>query len=302
MVLLLGAVEVGRFAGRFLEENRGEVDAPVFPVVDAVAELDALGLTNHLFDGAESQFGHDFAQSAHQIFEEGDHVLRLTLELRPQFAALGGDTDGAGVSVALAHHDAALHDEGGGGGAPLLRAQEGRNRQIARGLHLTVGLHHDAVAKLVAHQRLVGFGQAQFPGQAGMLDGTERGGAGAAVEAGDQDGVGLRFADARGDGANAGLGDELDVDARLAVGILEVEDQLGEILDGIDVMVRGRGDETDTRCRVAGTGDPAADLVTGQVSAFAGLGSLGHLDLQFLSIAQIVAVDPEAARGDLLGG
>ena len=40
----------------------------------------------------------------------------------------------------------------------------------------------------------------------------------------------------------------------------------------------------------------------GQLAAFAGLGALGHLDLQLLGVDQVFAGDAEAARGDLLDG
>ena len=55
---------------------------------------------------------------------------------------------------------------------------------VAAGLQLAVGLHADAAAQIVQQQHLLRFGQSQFPGNAGVLDGAERRGAGAAVVAG----------------------------------------------------------------------------------------------------------------------
>ena len=74
----------------------------------------------------------------------------------------------------------------------------------------------DAAAQIVHDQHLLGFGEAEFPGDAGVLDGTERRSAGAAGIAGDEDGIGVRFGDARGDGADADFGDQLDGDAGAA--------------------------------------------------------------------------------------
>jgi len=88
----------------------------------------------------------------------------------------------------------------------------------------------------------------------------------------------------------------------VAVGVLEVVDELGEILDGVDVVVRRRRDEADTRGRVAGLGDPRVDLATGELAAFAGLGALGHLDLELAGAGQVLAGHAEAAGGDLLDG
>ena len=91
-----------------------------------------------------------------------------------------------------------------------------------------------------------------------------------------------------------------DVDPGPRVGVLEVVDQLGEVLDGVDVVVRRRRDEADARRRVPGRGDPRVDLVAGQLAALAGLGPLGHLDLDVVGVDQVLARHAEAARGDLL--
>ena len=48
--------------------------------------------------------------------------------------------------------------------------EQGADHHVAAGLHLAVGLHDDAVAQAVEHERLLRFGQAEFPGRAGMLD------------------------------------------------------------------------------------------------------------------------------------
>ena len=151
-------------------------------------------------------------------------------------------------------------------------------------------------------QRLVRLGQAQLPRGAGVLDAGQRRGAGAAVVAADQHHVGVRLGHAGRDGADADLGHQLHADAGVVVGVLQVVDQLRQILDGINVVVRRRRDQADARRGVADLGDPGIDLVAGQLAALAGLGALGHLDLQFLGVDQVVAGDAEAAGGDLLDG
>ena len=122
-------------------------------------------------------------------------------------------------------------------------------------LQLAVDLHADAVAQAVGHERLLGLGEAELPGQAGVLDGGERRGARAAVVAGDQDHVGLGLGDAGGHGADADLGDELHRDARRGVGDLQVVDELRDVLDRVDVVVRRRRDERDAGRGVADAGD-----------------------------------------------
>ena len=54
--------------------------------------------------------------------------------------------------------------------------------------------------------------------------------------------------------------------------------------------------------RVPQAGDDGADFVAGKLAAFAGLGALGHLDLDFLGAGQVGGGDAETAGGDLLDG
>ena len=124
--------------------------------------------------------------------------------------------------------------------------------------------------------------------------------AGAAVVAGDQHVVGVRLRDARGDRADADLGHELHADPRARVRAAQVVDQLLEVLDRVDVVVRRRRDQADARRRVADRADVLVDLVAGQLAALAGLRALGHLDLQLVGVDEVVDGHAEAARGDLL--
>ena len=141
----------------------------------------------------------------------------------------------------------------------------------------------------VQHQRLLGFGEADLPRAAGMLDRGQRRGAGAAFVAGDGDVVGARLGDAGGDGADADLGDELDRDQRLRIDVLQIVDELRQILDRIDVVMRRRRDQADARRRMAHLGDDRVDLVAGQLAALAGLGALRHLDLHHVGVDEIFA-------------
>src|SRR4029453_15942406 len=54
------------------------------------------------------------------------------------------------------------------------------------------------------------------------------------------------------------------------------------------------------RRRVPHLGDPGVHLVPRQLAALAGLGALGHLDLEIVAVDEILAGDAEASRGDLV--
>src|SRR5262249_14391663 len=122
----------------------------------------------------------------------------------------------------------------------------------------------------------------------------------AAGVAADQDDIRAGFGNASGDGADAGLGHELDRDRGAWVDLAQVVDELGQVFDAVDVVVRWRRDERDAGRGVADSGDLGAALVPGQLAALAGLGALRHLDLQLVGRYQVSRRDAEAGRGHLL--
>ena len=98
--------------------------------------------------------------------EEVDDVVLVSGEFGSELLVLRGDSDGAGVLVALAHHDAAHGHERRGGETPLLGAEQGRDEEIAARLELAVRLQHGAAAQVVGHQRLLRLGETELPGGA----------------------------------------------------------------------------------------------------------------------------------------
>ena len=118
--------------------------------------------------------GEQLAHLLGDVLEERLDELGLAVEAGAQLGVLRGHADRAGVEVADAHHDAAAHDERGGGEAVLLGAEQRGDHHVAAGLHLAVGLHDDAVAQAVEQQRLLRLGQAELPRRAGVLQRVER--------------------------------------------------------------------------------------------------------------------------------
>ena len=212
-------------------------------------------------------------------------MLRLAAEFRPQLGLLRRDAGGAGVEVALPRHVAAEGDQHGSAEGVFIGAQQRRDQDIARRLQTAIGAQADAAAQAVAHQHLLRFGQAQLPGIAGILDAGKRRGAGAAAVARDDDVVGIGLGDAGGNGADAAAGDQLDADRGARVHALQVVDELRQIFDGVDVMVRRRADERDAGLCVAQPRDQLRDFVCRELAAFAGLRALRDLDLDLFGVA-----------------
>ncbi len=283
-------------------QQRGQVEPVRLPVVDRGRHVEHLGVADRLGDRAEAELGQVLAHLVGHVLEEGDDVLGLAVETLAQHRVLRRDAHRAGVEVADPHHHAAGDDQRRRREAELLGAQQRADDDVSAGLHGAVDLHDDAVAQPVQQQGLLGLGQPELPGRTRVLERGQRARAGAAVVAGDQHDIRMRLRDARGDRPDAHLRDELHVDPRGRVRVLQVVDQLVEVLDRVDVVVRRRADQADTRGGVAGLGDPGIDLVGRQLAALTGLGALGHLDLDVVGVGQVLAGDAEAAAGDLLDG
>ncbi|GAC1615572.1 MAG: hypothetical protein NVS9B12_15760 [Vulcanimicrobiaceae bacterium] len=112
----------------------------------------------------------------------------------------------------------------------------------------------------------------------------------------------MRFGDARSDGSDARFGDEFDADAGLRVGVFQIVDQLGQVFDGVNIVMRRRRNQPDAGSRVTHARNLRIDLVAGQLTTFAGLGSLRDFDLQFLSVDEVMTRHAKSSGSDLLDG
>ena len=154
-------------------------------------------MADHLLDRAEPERCHVLADLLGDVLHEVDDEFGLAAELGAQLRVLRGDADGARVEVADAHHHAATDDQRRRGEAELLGAEQRGDHDVAAGLQLPVGLHHDPVAQPVEQQGLLGLGETELPRCAGMLERRQRARAGSAVVTADQHDVSLGLADAR---------------------------------------------------------------------------------------------------------
>ena len=112
--------------------------------------------------------------------------------------------------------------------------------------------------------------------------------------------IGARLDHPGGNGADADGGAELDADPCFGVAVLEVVDELRDVLDGVDVVMRRRTDEPDPGRGVADPGDVVVHLAAGQLAPFAWLRALDDFDLQFVGIGQVVGGDAETPTCHLL--
>ena len=262
--------------------------------------LQAVAPPDRLRQRAEAERRQVFAHLPRQEAHEGDHVLRPPGEVPAQLRILRRHADRTGVAVALAHHDAAQADQHRGGETELLRPQQRGDHDIASGLELAVDLQAHAATQSIEQQGLLRLGESQFPGCARVADRGQRRGAGAAVVAADQHAVGAGLDHARRHRAHPGLGNQLDRNLGLRIDLTQIVDQLLDVLDRVDVVVRRRRDERHARRGMAHARDDCVDLVSGKLPSLARLGALGDLDLELAGADAVRRRHAEAAAGHLL--
>ena len=233
-------------------------------------------------------------------FGEPLDLLGRARELRPEVLALGRDAGRAGVEVALASHVAAERHEHRRPERELLGAEERGDEQVAARPQAAVGAERDPIAEAVPEQRLVDLGEAQLPRRADVLDRGQRRCARPARVSRQLDVVRAGLDDARGDRPDAARRDELDADPGRRVDRPQVGDELGEILDRVDVVVRRRADVRHPRLAAAEGRDVRRRLPSGELAAFARLRALGDLDLELVGAGEVRGGDAEPGGRDLL--
>ncbi|MNE12389.1 hypothetical protein D3C80_1051870 [compost metagenome] len=301
--VLLALGPEGRFLGSLdLVEDAAEIQPLGLPVRQHLILFEQLRSADDLVQLGDAKRGKDFAHFFGHEEEIVDDMFRRALEALAQNRVLRGNAHRAGIEMALAHHDAARRNQRRGGKAEFIRTEQSADDDIAAGLQAAIHLQSDARAKAVQHQGLLGFGKADFPWGTSVLQRGERRCAGAAIKTGNGDMVGARLGNTGRNRADADFRHQLHRNIGFRVDVLQIVDQLRQIFDGIDVVVRRRRDEADARRRMPGLGNRCIHLVAGQLTALAGLCTLRHLDLQHVGIDEIFRRHTKAARGNLLDG
>ena len=148
----------------------------------------------------------------------------------------------------------------------------------------------------------MGFGQTQFPRQTSIVDRTAGSCTGTAVITGDQDDTCASLGNTGSDCSDTGLRYQLYRDSGLLVGILQIIDQLCQVLNGVDIVVRRRRNQCHTGCGMSGLGNPRIHFLCRKMTALARLCALCHLDLDFLGGSQILGGNTEPSGSHLLDG
>ena len=174
---------------------------------------------------------------------EGDqvhHLVRGAREFRPQIRVLRADPDRTRIRLALPHHDAAHRDQGRRADPVFFGPHHRRHHHVTARPQTAICPQRHPFAQVVHRQNLMRLGQPHFPRQPSILDTRRRRRPRAPVVTRDQDHIRLGLRHPRRNRAHARRRHQLHRHLGARVDLLQVIDQLRQILDGIDVMVRRR--------------------------------------------------------------
>ena len=302
MFLELAMADRHTWGRHHLVQQLAEIDAFGLPMRDRRLGVQPVHLPDHLLKAAEAQLGHNLAHFLGDEEQVVDHVFRRAGKARPQHRVLCRNAHRAGVQMAFAHHDAAGRDQRAGGEAELIGPQQRAHHHVPPGAQAAIHLHHNPPAQPVQHQGLLGFRQPDFPRRPGMGQRGQRACASATFVAGNRHMVGAALGHPRRHGANAHFGHQLDRNPRLRVHVLQIVDQLRQIFDRVDIVMRRRRNQPHARGRMPHPGNVLVHLMARQLSAFTRLRALRHLDLDVVGIDQVFRRHAKPARGHLLNG
>jgi hypothetical protein len=190
------------YAGR--SENRFEIEAGVKPDL-----FQKIGAARSRGERRQAEFGKKLPYFFSKLAEKAYDVLGLAAELGAQVRPLRGNPRRTGVEMTLACHIATEGDEDRGAKSKFVGAKQCRDHDIARRAQTAVGAKTDAATQAIVNENLLRFGEAEFPGVAGIFDARKRTGASATSVAGNDDVVRVCLGDARGDSADSATGPDL---------------------------------------------------------------------------------------------
>ena len=239
----------------------------------------------------------DFLRGVH---EEVDKVARRAREARAKLFTLGRNTNRAVVRVANARHDTTRGNHRNSTEAVLIRSHERSLDDVKTRSAATVRAQNDAFAETILDKSSVRLNETHLQRTTAVLDGRQRRRTSTTITTRNLNDIGVRLGDTRCDSTDASLSHELHGHLGLLIDHVQIVDELREILNGVNVVVRRRRNERDTSLGASKPSNVRRNLLTRKLTTFTRLGTLRNLNFSLVGRHQERGGDTEAARGNLL--
>mmetsp|Transcript_15954 Transcript_15954/g.39104 ORF Transcript_15954/g.39104 Transcript_15954/m.39104 type:complete len:753 (+) Transcript_15954:902-3160(+) len=277
-----------------------QVQSTALVVLTLSVRLEVLGLANHFFHRSVAKFSHNLTNFLSNKEEIVYNVLWLTSELLSEFFILSSNTHGAGIQMALSHHDATHGDQRGSCKTILFSSKKTGNSDIASSLELTISLQLDAVTESIENKSLLSLSKTKFPRKSTSLDSSPGSCSCTTIVSTDKNVVRIGLGNTCSNNTDTNFRDKLDRNFSIWLGVLQIMNELSKILNRVNVVVRRWGNQTDTGGSVTVASNVLGDLESWKFSSFSRLGSLCHLDLNLVTVCKIFRSDTKTTRGHLL--
>ena len=199
-----------------------------------------ISASHKLVHSAYAQLCHILAELLCDEVHEVHDIFGLASETLSELGVLCSDTHGTGIKIAHSHHYTAHCNKRSSCESELLSAQQCRNKYITTCHELSVGLYAYPRTQTVEHKGLVSFSKSQLPWKTCIIYGASGSSACTAVIARDEYYLSACLGNTCRNSSHASLGDKLYGDTRLIIGIFQVKDELCQIFNGVDIVMRRR--------------------------------------------------------------
>ena len=203
--------------------------------------LQQVNATHKLFQGTHAQLGHPLpGLFGHEAEEIHRHFHRALEVLFTEVVVLCSHTGRAVIQVTDTQVFTTQRNHRGGTETEALGTKDRAFYHVQTCFQAAISLQANLATQVIGSQRLLGFGKPQLPGRTGVADRRQRARRCTAIVPGHRDQVGVRLSHTCGNRTDAGLRDQLHRHQSLRIDLFEIENQLGQILDGIDIVMRRR--------------------------------------------------------------
>src|SRR5262249_37826682 len=183
-----------------------------------------------------------------------------------ELGRLGSDAYRTSIQVTLPRHHATDCYYRGGSEPEFVRAQHCSDYHVATCFQPSINSQPDPVAKSVEQQHLLSLSQTQLPRGAGVLYRAEGRRPGSPVVSGNMNDFCVSLCDTGSNCANSRFRYELDRYSSARVHLLQVINELCQIFDRVNVVMRWRGDQCDSGHRVSQGSNFGGDLMARPLS------------------------------------
>ena len=218
-----------------------------------------------------------------------------------QFFILCSHTHRTCVLRTFTHHNTTQSYQCCSTESKLLGTKQSHHDNISTALQLTINLQAYQRTQAILDKCLLSFSQTYLWWDTSKAHTWCRTCTCTTFSSWDNNQVGLSLYHTSSNSTNTTLCHQFHRNSCIRINILQIEDELFQILDRIDIVMRRRWNQRNTWYWVTGLSNNLVNLISWQLSTFTRLCTLSNLNLYLLGINKIFCSNTEATTCHLFG-